>query len=210
MISRERDFQKVIATPTAAHAEGLRFLRGGGFVNETLRQLADDLEKRGIEYSIIGATALNQHGYRRYTEDIDVLLSAEGLARFHAELVGRGYRPAFNGANKKFRATDGNVPVEVITAGEFPGDGKPKAVVFPDPATEYVLIDGVRTMPLPRLIELKLASGLTGRGRLKDLADVQEMIRIKNLPATFAQGLDESVRDKFLELHADLAEPENE
>ena len=102
-------------------------------MNEALRQLADDLEKRGIAYSIIGATALNQHGYRRYTEDIDVLLSAEGLARFHEELVGRGYRPAFNGANKKFRVTDGNVPLEVITTGEYPGRREAKVRRFPRP-----------------------------------------------------------------------------
>ena len=75
---------------------------------------------------------------------------------------------------------------------------------FPDPATEYEIIDGIRTIPLPRLIELKLASGMTGRGRLKDLADVQELIRIKELPATFAEQLDMSVREKFHELYADL------
>ena len=120
MIAREKDFLELIASPTAAHAEGMRFLRGGGFVNEALKQLAQDLARRDIAYSIIGAAALNQHGYRRYTEDIDVLLSPEGLERFHTELVGRGYRPAFNGASKKFRATDGNVPIEVITTDEYP------------------------------------------------------------------------------------------
>ncbi len=173
-------------------------------MNEALLQLAGDLDRLGIPYSIIGATALSQHGFRRNTEDIDVLLSSEGLERFHAELIGRGYRPAFNGAKKKFRATDGNVPIEIITTDEYPGDGLPKAVRFPDPATEYVVIDGIRTMPLPRLVELKLASGMTGRGRLKDLADVQELIRILKLAADFAEQLDPSVRGKFVELYADL------
>ena len=31
-------------------------------------------------------------------------------------------------------------------------------------------------LSLPKLIELKLASGMTAPGRLKDLADVQELI----------------------------------
>jgi len=96
------------------------------------------------------------------------------------------------------------VPIEVTTTDEYPGDGLPNAVRFPDPATEYVVIDGIRTMPLPRLVELKLASGMTGRGRLKDLADVQELIRILKLPADFAEGLDPSARGKFAELYADL------
>ncbi|MBC8137536.1 MAG: nucleotidyl transferase AbiEii/AbiGii toxin family protein [Fibrella sp.] len=204
MATLVRDFMAILTSPTAAHAEGVRFLQGGGIVNDTLRQLAIDLEERGIDYSIIGATALSQHGYRRFTEDIDVLLSAEGLQRFHSELVGRGYRPSFTGANKKFRATDGNVPIEIITTDEYPGDGLPKAVRFPDPATEYVVIDEVRTVPLPRLVELKLASGMTGRGRLKDLADVQELIRVLELPADFAEQLDDSVRAKFSELYDDL------
>jgi len=201
--TKAKDFAQVLASPTLAYEEGLRFFRGTGMVNETLKQLAADLEARGIDYSVIGAVALNQHGYHRFTEDIDLLLTREGLEKFQKELVGRGYRPAFPGATKKFRATERNVPIEVITTGEYPGDGKPKPVQFPAPGDSYEIIDGIRTMPLERLIELKLASGMTGRGRLKDLADVQEIIRVKGLNALFADRLDPSVRAKFLELYHD-------
>ncbi len=100
METERRDFLQVLESPTAAHAEGLRFLRGEGMVNEALRRLAEELEARGIAYCVIGATALNLHGYRRFTEDIDILLSAEGLERFHQEFIGRGYRPAFPGAEE--------------------------------------------------------------------------------------------------------------
>jgi hypothetical protein len=51
------------------------------------------------------------------------------------------------------------------------------------------------------LITLKLASGMTNAGRLKDLADVQELIKIKHLEPAFAERLDPFVRDKFIELH---------
>jgi hypothetical protein len=158
------------------------------------------LDAHGIEYTVIGAIALNQYGYRRFTEDIVVLLTKEGLRKFREELVGLGYRPAFEGATKKFRTTDENVPVEIITTGEYPGDGLPKPVQFPDPQNNFVVIDGVKTIPLEKLIELKLASGMTAPDRLKDLADVQEMIKVKSLDASFAEKLDNSVRDKFLEL----------
>jgi hypothetical protein len=119
-------------------------------------------------------------------------------------LVGRGYRPAFEGATKKFRATAENVPIEVITAGEYPGDGKEKVIVFPEPRTVSEEIDGILTVTLEKLVELKLASGMTGLGRRKDLADVQELIRLRELPASFAERLHESVRAMFLELHAEL------
>jgi hypothetical protein len=50
------------------------------------------------------------------------------------------------------------------------------------------------------LRELKLASGMTAADRLKDLADLQEVIKIKGLEPEFADKLDPSVREKFREL----------
>src|SRR6476661_1368487 len=178
------DFQTILSSPTQTYAEGLRFFRGEGMLNDALKRLAADLDKNGIDYAVIGAVALNQHGYHRFTEDIDLLLTREGLEQFRDKLVGLGYRPAFPEARKKFRTTADNVPVEIITAGEFPGDGQPKPVVFPSPETVTVEIEGIKTISLEKLIELKLASGMTAADRLKDLADVQELIKLK--------GLDES------------------
>ena len=54
-----------------------------------------------------------------------------------------------------------------------------------------------KAQTLPKPIELKLASGLTNPLRLKDIADVQELIRLLKLPFGFANQLDPSVRDKF-------------
>jgi hypothetical protein len=179
-------------------------------MNDTLKRLAADLEANGIEYTLIGAVALNQHGYQRFTQDIDVLMTKEGLKRFTEKLVGRGYRPAFEGATRKFRSTAENVPIEVITSGEYPGDGKPKPVVFPDPQESSVEIDGIRTVTLEKLVELKLASGMTGLGRRKDLADVQELIRVRALDASFAERLDPSVREIYLELHDELVQAQNQ
>jgi hypothetical protein len=50
------------------------------------------------------------------------------------------------------------------------------------------------------VIELKLASGMTAPDRLKDLADVQELIKIRGLSTEFADKLNPYVREKFLEL----------
>jgi hypothetical protein len=196
----ERDFQTIISSPTATYAEAVRFFNGTGMLNDALSRLVADLESRQIDYAIVGAIALNQHGYQRLTVDIDLLLSIEGHEKFRNELVGLGYRPAFEGSKKKFRTTEENIPVDIITAGEYPGDGLPKPVAFPDPTDVVVDIDGVKTITLEKLIELKLASGMTAPDRLKDLADVQEMIKIKRLDAAFAERLHPYVRDKFVEL----------
>jgi len=182
------------------YAEGLRYLMGEGGLNNALARLCDDLDRHRIDYMVIGAVALMAHGYPRFTEDIDLVLTREGLEAFHRELVGLGYVPAFEGARKRLRATRGGVPVEVIVAGEFPGDGRPKPVSFPDPADASVEIDGVRVVTLEKLVELKLASGMTAPDRLKDLADVQELIKARGLGADFAERLDPYVRGEYLRL----------
>lgn len=194
------DFQTILSSPTATYAEGLEFFRGKGMLNDALRKLADDLEKNSIDYVVIGAIALNQHGYQRFTSDIDLLLTNEGLQKFHERLVGPGYRPAFEGARKKFRTTSENVPVEVITSGEYPGDGLPKAVQFPNPGDVAVVIDGIKTLSIEKLVELKLSSGMSAPDRLKDLADVQELIKLKGLDEEFAKKLNGYVQGKYLEL----------
>ncbi len=193
------DFQSLLSSPDATYGEGLKFFRGKGMLNAALRKIAADLDREQIDYAAIGAIALNRHGYRRFTEDIDLLLTKEGLERFRDRLVGLGYRPGFEGARKKFKTAD-NISLEIITAGEFPGDGLPKPVVFPEPADFVVVIDGVKTLTLEKMIELKIASGMTAPHRLKDLADVQELIKVKNLTEEYAERLDGYVRPKFLEL----------
>ena len=200
------DFQTVLSSPTLAYAEGLRFFRGEGMLNDALKRIVADLDRNGIDYAVIGPVALNQHGYRRFTEDIDLLLTKTGLEKFRERLVGLGYRPAFETATKKFRTTEDNIPVEIITSGEFPGDGLPKPVKFPEPLEWSVVIYGVNTISLEKLIELKLTSGMTAGDRLKDLADVQELIKLKELDADFASKLNEFVRAKYIELFTAVEE----
>ena len=188
------------------YAEGLRYFMGEGTLQGTLAQVSSDLKQRGIDYMVTDAVALMAYGYPRFTEDIDLVLTSEGLEAFHQELIGLGYVPAFPGARKRLRSTREGVSIEVILAGEYPGDGKPKPVSFPVPATSSTEIDGVRIVTLEKLIELKLASGMTAPDRLKDLADVQELIKVRGLTADFAATLNPYVRDKFLELYSAVAD----
>lgn len=170
-------------------------------VHDTLRNLAFRLTQENIGYAIIGGMALAIHGLVRPTQDVDVLMTGEGLDRFHKHLVGRGYVPLFPGARKHFRDTVTGVKVEVITAGEYPGDGKPKPVVFPAPEDASVEVDGVRVVKLETIIELKLASGLSAEHRtLRDLADVQMLIETLDLPADLAKRLNPSVQGEYVRL----------
>ncbi|MCK6624439.1 MAG: hypothetical protein L6R45_04615 [Anaerolineae bacterium] len=92
------------------------------------------------------------------------------------------------------------VRIEVITSGEYPGDGLPKPVSFPDPAGATVEVAGLRVISLEKLIELKLASGMTAAHRRRDLADAQDLIRALQLDPEFSQKLDASVREMYAQL----------
>ena len=168
-------------------------------VLKTLRGITSKLESLNIAYAVAGGMALVAHGYDRTTAVVDILVTSAGLTEIHRQLDGLGYVPPFVGSTQLRDATT-KVRIEFLVTGTYPGDGKPKPVAFPDPRDVGVAIDGIRFLRLEKLIELKLASGMTNPGRLKDLADVQELIRALKLDRSFSQQLDPFVRDTFGEL----------
>jgi hypothetical protein len=147
---------------------------------------------RRVRTAAVGAMALNEYGYERVTK-------GEGLAQFKSLFLGRGYVEKFEGS-KGLRDTTNNVVIDVLIAGDYPGDRKAKPVAFPDPAEVAVRGSRVALVPLAKLVELKLASGMTAPHRLKDLADILELVRAAHLPAELGDALDPYVRAKFREL----------
>ena len=85
-----------------------------------------------------------QHGYRRFTEDVDLLVTREGLKEIHRKLEGLGYLPPFQGS-KNLRDTEHGVKIEFLVTGEFPGDGKPKPVAFPAPGRSQMKLTAYDT-----------------------------------------------------------------
>jgi hypothetical protein len=188
--------------------EGDRFFQQDNSVFKTMRAIAQRLDDLGIPYAVVDGMALNAHGFHRFTEDVDLLVTPEGLKAVHEHLDGRGYVPPFTGS-KQLRDTVHGVRVEFLVTGGYPGDGKPKPVAFPDPAKVGFEDQGIRYLRLPTLIELKLASGMSP-GRRKDLGDVQELIRLLKLPAEFASELNPYVRDLFNELRLEISQTPSE
>lgn len=182
-----------------ALSEGSRFFEGKGRVQEALSKITRKLNDFGVPYCVVGGMALFLHGYRRLTEGVDILVTRDGLKEIHAKLDDLGYLPPFD-HSKNLRDTDLGVRIEFLIAGEYPGDGKPKPVAFPDPTTSGVEVDGIAYLSLPRLVELKLASGMTNISRMRDLSDVLELIKARGLLLAFAEELDPFVRDKYREL----------
>jgi hypothetical protein len=176
-----------------------RYFMGDADVQRAAKRIATALGEMGIPYVICGGLAVTAHGHVRVTEDIDVLLSPEGLRRFKERWLGRGWVERFPGSNG-LRDTEHNVKIDVLLTGDYPGDGKPKPVRFPDPAAVAIDLGGAATITLAKLIELKLASGMTAPDRPRDLDDVIQLIRANELPREFGGALDPWVRAKFDEL----------
>lgn len=176
-----------------------RFFVGEAEAQKAARKLVALLEAENIPYAIIGALALNEYGHKRVTVDVDLVMREEDLRAFKARWLGKGYAERTPGTGKLID-TEYGVHIDVLSTGRFPGDDKPKPIAFPDPATSAVRGAPFAMLPLPRWIELKLASGMVAPHRLKDLADVQELIRSAHLPIELAEELHPWVRDRFLEL----------
>ena len=172
---------------------------GTSDVHHALERLTRKLEELAIPYAVCGGMAVNAHGYERTTTDVDVLLTAAGLAKFKAHALGLRWIEKFAGS-RGVRDAERRVPIDFLLAGGIPGDGVPRGVEFPDPAVAAIEINGKRFLTLARLIEMKLAAGLSLPQRLQDHADVIALIRANHLGEHFAADLHTFVHERYIEL----------
>src|SRR5262245_7853507 len=113
--------------------EGSMHFEKDSAVHKALRKIVKRLEELGIPYVVVGGMAMFFHGYRRFTEDVDLLVTDKGLKEIHAKLEGLGYTAPFAGS-KQLRDAETGVRIEFLVAGTYPGDGQPKPISFPEPA----------------------------------------------------------------------------
>lgn len=175
----------------------------------TVEELAKKLDEYKIEYTIIGGIALNVHGFKRQTNDVDVLLTPDGLKILLEKIVYNGIVPRFRGARKSFRNPNTNVGIDVITSGEYPGDGKPKSISFPIPSQSSIDISGIKIISLPNLINLKLASYLSlPTLRMKDRVDVAGLVKHLTLDESLCDKLHNDIRTEYLKIVQEVIDEE--
>ena len=156
---------------------------GTSDVHMALERVTRKLDELEIPYAVCGALAVNAHQHQRATTDVDLLLTPAGLAKFKLHALGLGWLEKFPGS-RGVRDMERRVPIDFLVTGGFPGDGTPRGVVFPDPAEAAIDINGRKYLTLAKLVELKLASGLSAPDRLKDFADVIAPINWANTSPT--------------------------
>jgi len=185
-----------------------KFFMGTADVHLAMRKLVAALDELAIPYAVVGGMALNEYGYQRVTVDVNILLTRDNLQRFKDHWLGRGYVEKFPGS-RGLRDTELGVAIDVLIAGEYPGDGQPKPVRFPDPAEVAIRAGGLALIPLATLVELKLASGMTSIHRAKDIGDVVELIKHTASRRELGDALDPSVRAKYFEIWDALQVPDS-
>ncbi len=189
---------EVIALRPLDAEEGLRemgrFFQGTDQVHKTMYRLVKHLDKAGITYAVLGAMALNAHGRRRVTMDVDVLLTPKGFEEFQSRFLNqKDYRQLPRRARRLIDRKN-NVVVDVLLTGLPPGFRSDAPFRFPDPDAVCVEINGISYVDLVTLVELKLAAR-----RHQDFADVIGLIRDRKLKESFAKRLHPAVRRDYLE-----------
>jgi hypothetical protein len=169
------------------------FFQGRDPVHKTMRRIAKLLDKAKIPYAVVGGMAVFAQGYRRTTDDLDILLTREGFAAFRRSFVPTNYEPV-PGRPKRFIDPVSKITFDILVTGSFPGTGKPGPIAYPDPAVVSETIENIRVLDLPTLIQLKLAAR-----RHQDFADVVNLIRVHNLEESFQAKLHPALHRDYIE-----------
>jgi hypothetical protein len=148
------------------------------------RELSRLMREGGITGAVVGGIAVVLHGHVRTTKDIDIFV--EGALQSLAELlIANGF--SHDSLKKEF-VRDG-VPVHLVTIDQLK-----------QPPRKTVEIEGITTISLEDLIEIKLRSGSSNVLRAQDLADAIGLIRHHRLAGEFARHLDKALRPTYRRL----------
>ncbi len=170
-----------------------RFFAGTSKVHRSMRLLTRRLERACIPYAVYGGMAVNAHGHRQTTDDVDVLLLPEDLMRFRAEFA-RFYGTTRLRSGKRFLDLNNGVPIDVVVSGQCPGIRGPAEIRYPKPIEASEIIGGIRYVDLRWLILLKL-----GTARYRDLGDVAALIGVHRLTESYLENLPPSLHSRFID-----------
>jgi hypothetical protein len=145
-------------------------------MNRDFVEMLDALSGANAEFLVVGAHALAVHGYPRATGDLDLWIRAtpENAERVWKALV------AFGAPLDDLRLDDLSTPEVVFQIGVAPNRidllTSISGVVF-DEAWEARVSADVSGRTIPVLGRAQLLANKRATGRLRDLADVEELER---------------------------------
>jgi hypothetical protein len=160
----------------------LRENTGTTGLEQTVRTTVEHLAHFDIPHLIVGGLAVQEHGYARLTLDVDVVVPdvLDAVKALTVDLSGPFVRVP--GCEDRLLDRRTNVNVDFLRAGQVLKRGC--KVPFPSPSR----VSGTpQIVSLEVLISLKLDSwSANPASRLRDKADVVELIKHRHLPRDLA------------------------
>lgn len=160
----------------------LRENTGTAGLEQTARTAAEVLAHYDIPHLIVGGLAVQEHGYPRVTLNVDIVVPdvLDALEFLTADLAGPFVR--VKGCEDRLVDKRNQVKIDLLPAGRVLRRGC--QVPFPHPKN---VVDVPQIVGLEDLISLKLDSWANNpTHRLKDKADVVELIKNRKLPRDLA------------------------
>jgi hypothetical protein len=162
-------------------SDGAQFLRdatGTAGLDQTLRDALSVLTNHLVPHLVAGGLAVQEHGFHRVTLDVDLIVPdvVDAVELLTTDLSGPFVR--YPRCEDTVRDKRNGVLINFLPAGRaYKSSCK---VPFPPPTT---VSDIPQFVSLPKLISLKLDSWFSNQTRrLKDKADVIELIKALNIP----------------------------
>ena len=188
--------EKTLLASHRVRATLLRKVSASTALSRTMRKAVRVLAEAGIPSLVVGGYAVQENGYARFTSDVDIVVPDVTRACETLALNGFRQNPG-SGMTVTDRVT--KVEIDFLPGGGSVGPG-PLPLPLPTIISTEPAIADIRT-----LIEIKLSSYLgSPRSRLRDLADVIELVKANDLPRAFA--LQEEVQPQYLETWDGLKE----
>ena len=156
-------------------AEFLRESSGSTNIEKTLRKAVKVLALFQIPHYVCGGFAVQEHGYPRFTVDVDIIVPDVRLAAEKLSLNGFKTNPG-----SKMTVTDRETKVEVDL----------------QPGAPTRVSSEPQILPLQSLISSKLSIYISrGIERMQDYADVARLIQANHLPRDYP--VDAKVQDQY-------------
>ena len=175
----------------------MRESSGSTNIEATLLKAVKVLALFDIPHYVCGGFAVQEHGYPRFTADVDIIVPDVELALDKLCLNGFKENPG-----SKMTVTNRETKVEVKLQ---PGADRvdPGPLTFPMPTQ---VSDKPQILTLDKLISSKLSTYI-GRGvhRAQDFADVVKLIEVNRLPREYGVGRQD--RDEYHRIWDSLHEP---
>jgi len=178
-------------------AEFLRESSGSTNIEQTLLKALKVLKLFKISHYVCGGFAVQEHGYPRFTVDVDLIVPDVEFAS--EKLSMNGFK---RNSGSSMTVTDRNTKVEIYL---LPGGKKvdPCPLTFPMPLH---ISDQPQILALENLISAKLSTYIgVGVHRMQGYADVVKLIEANHLPRDY--GVEPQVRDTYRKLWDELQGP---